>query len=341
MIKSELNSYSGSDPIWGFVALVGAEAYTGEAAVGLDPRVRLFAVDGRIYFAEREGDPAVGARLVNCGAISAAQLSRGAVNVANQESLARLFQRDATIDRDEVELTIATATESLLASIAHQPVGMPEVFPLRHHPSGIHHWLRGASGSDTAASVPVAETPAPVPSEPVEFEPVAVIPAHAGPDDINSFRDDINAVPPVMPAAPAPPPPLEPMPIALKLPRLVAAEPVVMPEPATAHEPVLATDEPPPSPTPTPMPIAPAPAVLAQLPTLAAGPVSMKDLKAVAAEAVMDSAGPTGAHIADNMAAVRIWEMVDDIENDRKPQGQLVTTGAPPPRKRGLLRKNS
>ena len=56
MIRSQLNSYMGGDPIWGFVALIGTERFTGEAAVGLDPRVRLFAVDGRIYFAEREGE---------------------------------------------------------------------------------------------------------------------------------------------------------------------------------------------------------------------------------------------------------------------------------------------
>ena len=40
MIRSQLNSYMGGDPIWGFVALIGTERFTGEAAVGLDPRVR-------------------------------------------------------------------------------------------------------------------------------------------------------------------------------------------------------------------------------------------------------------------------------------------------------------
>ena len=160
MVQSQLNAYSGSDPIWGFVALVGSELFTGEAAVGLDPRVRLFAVDGRIYFAEREDDAALGTRLVNCGAISTMQLARGAVQAGGQESLARLFQRDATIDRDAVELTIEVATETLLATIANNPVGMPEVFPLRHHSAGIHHWLRSTQ--------PAIDT------EPVDTEPVVV-----------------------------------------------------------------------------------------------------------------------------------------------------------------------
>jgi hypothetical protein len=78
VIRSQLNSYSGSDPIWGFVALLGHERFTGEAAVGLDPRVRLFAVDGRVYFAEREGDAPVSTRLVNCGAVTTTQLEHGA-----------------------------------------------------------------------------------------------------------------------------------------------------------------------------------------------------------------------------------------------------------------------
>ena len=145
MIRSQLNSYSGADPIWGFVALIGSERYTGEAAVGIDPRVRLFAVDGRVYFAERDGDAPIGTRLVNCGVVSTTQLEAGAVQVGETTSLARLFQRQPAIDRDAVELTIELATESLLESVANKAVGMPEVFPLRHHSSGVHHWLRAAT----------------------------------------------------------------------------------------------------------------------------------------------------------------------------------------------------
>ena len=153
MIRSQLNSYSGADPIWGFVALIGNERYTGEVAVGIDPRVRLFAVDGRVYFAEREGDAPIGTRLVSCGVVSTTQLEAGGVQIGDTTSLARLFQRQPSIDRDAVELTIELATESLLESIANKAVGMPEVFPLRHHSSGVHHWLRD---SVAATSLPVA-----------------------------------------------------------------------------------------------------------------------------------------------------------------------------------------
>ena len=154
MIRSQLNSYSGADPIWGFVALIGNERYTGEVAVGIDPRVRLFAVDGRVYFAEREGDAPIGTRLVSCGVVSTTQLEAGGVQIGDTTSLARLFQRQPSIDRDAVELTIELATDSLLESIANRAVGMPEVFPLRHHSSGVHHWLRDSAA---ATSLPVAE----------------------------------------------------------------------------------------------------------------------------------------------------------------------------------------
>lgn len=177
MVQSQLSAYSGSDPIWGFVALVRSELFTGEAAVGLDPRVRLFAVEGHIYFAEREDDAPVGTRLVNCGAISANQLARGAVHAGGNESLARLFQRDVTIDRDAVELTVASSTESLLAAIAANPVGMPEVSPLRHHSAGLHHWLRALptlAADDSPVDEIVAVEPIVVPEPVVAVEPIVL-----------------------------------------------------------------------------------------------------------------------------------------------------------------------
>ncbi|MEI7547798.1 MAG: hypothetical protein WCK21_07045, partial [Actinomycetota bacterium] len=208
MVRSQLNSYSGNDPIWGFVALVGAERFTGEAAVGLDPRVHLFAADGRVYYAEREGEPPVGTRLVSCGAITAAQLEAGSVRLGGTASMARLFQRQPLIDRDAVELTIEHATEALLESVANKPVGMPEVFPLRHHPAGLHHWLRSA-----ATLAPTVEpTPEPM------AQPLLVSP------------------PPAAPTAPAMPEPLLPVAtsfVPLNLAPLAASPTVAVPETAS------------------------------------------------------------------------------------------------------------
>lgn len=308
MVQSQLSAYSGSDPIWGFVALVRAELFTGEAAVGLDPRVRLFAVDGHIYFAEREDDLPVGTRLVNCGVITAMQLARGTVQAGGHESLARLFQRDATIDRDAVELTIESATESLLATIAQQPVGMPEVFALRQHPAGMHHWLRATPAPlehDVDSSAAVAATVA---------EPIWAVP----PDAIKV----VQTAPPILaePVATMAPglPTLAPLnnappPVANPVRTPAPAEPMSMP--VSAFEPAAAVFEDP------------------SLPRLAASPISISDLKAAAA------ASEPWSSSSNKMATVQIWEMVDDLFDDGQHQELRVGSGAPQERSRGWRRK--
>ncbi len=270
MIRSQLNSYSGSDPIWGFVALLGNERFTGEAAVGLDPRVRLFAVDGRVYFAEREGDAPVSARLVNCGAVTTTQLEHGAVRIGDTTSLARLFQREPSIDRDAVELTIETATEALLESIANKPVGMPEVFPLRHHSSGIHHWLRTTQQPGPFALLAPARE-APVAVATAEAEPEVQVDVEVAPVAAISVVEEyplaaveVEAVAPaaveveveaVAPEALTPEPPLHVEPVATLAPILhewpltpVVPQHSVDPidsEPAVVEEPTfVATPEP-------------------------------------------------------------------------------------------------
>lgn len=275
MVQSQLSAYSGSDPIWGFVALVRAEAFTGEAAVGLDPRVRLFAVDGHIYFAERDDDDPIEAQLVSSGVVTAMQMARGVVSAGEQESLARLFQRDATIDRDAVELTVATATETLLAAVAAHPVGMPEVFPLRHHPAGLHHWfhdttpsaddepLAGGANDEPAWAAPIDASELPSISELVVLADVPTDPASV-------------AVVPVLASAPTfePPAPVPTMPIAA----------------------------------------APPPAIDIALPKLAAVPMSVKELKSELRKTAVIEPGTAASK---NMAAVQIWEMVDEILDPR------------------------
>ena len=403
MVRSQLNSYSGSDPIWGFVALVGTERFTGETAVGIDPRVRLFAVDGRVYFAEREGDAPIGALLVGTGLVTSTQLEHGAVKIGDASSLARLFQRDPTIDRDAVELTIALATESLLASIASKPVGMPEVFPLRHHSSGVHHWLRAETGSPAQAApvfeektpvleeatiadkktvvaqqAPVAEawngsltpwTVGAVIEESVPIEFVAEV-AHDDTPHDDTPHDDASAL-----ESPAPAqglfslPTLDPV---CALPATTApwvehdthANGTNGHDPRTTIETVTEEQTPLPSmptlpslttrvpwqkpaaddisvapgagtfdllPEPVSYEPAPPPPVL---PQPAAAPISMSDLAAANAEPKSPSSGAT-----HNLAAVDIWEMVDDLTIDGQPEvQQLVSSGAPGKRGRGWLR---
>ncbi len=204
MLRSQLNSYSGGDPIWGFVALIGAEHFTGEAVVGTEQRVHLYALAGRIYYAEHDGDLPIGTRLVSCGAITATQLEYGAVDIAGVQSLARLFQRQPHIDRDAVELTIENATERLLESVATAAVGTPEVFPLRHHPAGIHHWLRSVAATVAPpASEPALQAAPPPPAVENEFaEPEA--PAIEEPSVATTFEPEAAAPMPEVPVLEVP-----------------------------------------------------------------------------------------------------------------------------------------
>ena len=236
MVRSQLNSYSGSDPIWGFVALIGAERFTGEAAVGLDPRVRLFAVDGRVYFAEREGDAPIGSRLVSCGAVTATQLEHGSVRIGDAISIARLFQREPGVDRDAVELTIESSTEALLESIANKPVAMPEVFPLRHHSSGIHHWLRSVTAPATALHAATVDTPdGPLDEAPVDasftLEPVGVLPAAEEPSPVEHAVEEPVAVEEPAIQVPVVEAPLWQPSWQPTVPVLTTLEPVIDPEP--------------------------------------------------------------------------------------------------------------
>ncbi len=140
MSGSELQDFGSDQPIWRFVAEVGADRFTGEAELGIDPRVALFATEGHVYAAELVDGPTIGQRLVQAGALTPEQLAKGAVHVGDTLSLARMFQREPGIDRDQVELALERMTAELLDSVSSYPVGQVSLRPLRHHPSGVHQW---------------------------------------------------------------------------------------------------------------------------------------------------------------------------------------------------------
>ena len=317
MIRSQLSSYSGSDPIWGFVALVGTERFSGETAVGIDPRVRLFAVDGRVYFAEREGDAPIGALLVGAGSVTSAQLEQGSVKIGDTSSLARLFQRDPTIDRDAAELTIALATESLLASIASKPVGLPEVFPLRHHPSGVHHWLRAQAGS-LVEEAPLLNDVTPVPEQ--EWTASAAIEESV---PVELVADSLPTLDPVCAL------------LAMTAPWV---EPHTLANGANGHAPHTTID----TVTEEQLPV-PSMPTLPSLTAVAPGQKPLADGISVApdpgtVDLLPEPMSPwSGA--THNLAAVNIWEMVDDLTTVGQPEvPQLVSGGAPGKRGRRWLR---
>jgi len=169
MALSRLPSYGGNEPVWSFVAQIAEERFSGHAIVGLTPRVHLWAQDGFVYFAERVGATPLPERLVASGALTGEQLAAGSIIIDGEPSIGRLFQRCPDIDRDVVELTVRITTEGLLSAIAEAPVGMPEVHPLRHHPAGLHLWLRPIEENTAAAardhSRPIERPPIPAPVE--------------------------------------------------------------------------------------------------------------------------------------------------------------------------------
>jgi hypothetical protein len=161
MSRSQLDADGVGEPIWEFVAQMGTDRFTGQATVGVSPRVHLYAFEGRVYFAERDGDAAIESRFVNMGVLTPDQLDRGAVRLGNGVSLARLFSREPAIDRDAVELALEMMTAQTLESVAMEPTGAVELFPLRHHATGIHQWnpLAAPQPVDHAVAAPPHDTP--------------------------------------------------------------------------------------------------------------------------------------------------------------------------------------
>lgn len=212
MTRSELQEYDANEPIWGFVAQLGRERFTGQVDVGATTRIELFATEGRVYFAQKVDDPPLGARLVATGALTTEQLRNGSVKVGDTVSLARLFTRVPELDRDAVELMADRFTQQVLEAHAHRPVGLPTLHPFRHHPSGIQQWYRDAEPGEAAE-----------PDQALEALVATVV-------------AQVSGEVPVITASPTPRPETmsEPMPVPV-----VAAEPVAVavPEPEPEVEP--------------------------------------------------------------------------------------------------------
>ena len=176
MIRSQLQNSREDDPTWGFVAQLGAEQFTGEVQLGSTPRVRLYVDEGAIYFAERDGDSPLQSRLVVRGALSPAQLARGGVFVDGSASLARLFSRDGSIDRHEVEVAVERITQDVLDEVGPLPVGSVQLTPLRHHDSGIHEWARRIQPPSIAPRFDMPSAAAPLPRPAPPAAPLSISP---------------------------------------------------------------------------------------------------------------------------------------------------------------------
>ena len=129
-------------------------------------KTKVYMTRGLVYFAERETDDTLATRLVLSGAINLDQLQIGAIRLNCVEHLGRMFERDATIERDAVELAVELITEMTLTDIADQPVLSHRLAMYRHHPSGIARWFSSHQSIDEEL------TPYHAPDEPAAHDSV-------------------------------------------------------------------------------------------------------------------------------------------------------------------------
>ena len=134
-------SVSGPQPGWMTLDEARERSFTGEVVFEVDPEVLVYLDNGVVYYAERASDESLGRRLLDAGIIDRIQLERGTVRVGDVEHLGRLFDREASIDRDAVLVVTETSTEDLITELANHAVTTVRVTAYRHHPSGVHRWF--------------------------------------------------------------------------------------------------------------------------------------------------------------------------------------------------------
>ena len=135
----------GTRPVWAVLDAAGARHFTGEIVLRTEPEVVVHFTAGEAYLAERRGDAPLGERLVDLGVLTADELEQGTVRLGAIAHLGRLFDRLPDLDRDRVELALEVITGEVLGEIADHPVDAIDIASYRHHPSGVHRWLRKPS----------------------------------------------------------------------------------------------------------------------------------------------------------------------------------------------------
>lgn len=127
-------------PVWGVVAQLSAERFTGKVAVGAAPRVTLWCLDGAVYLTERDDDVALQTRLVTSGLVNPEQLAHGVMLVDDRVSLARLFQRVPDLDRNAILMSLRRTNEATLAAISDLSADPVERVAGMLHPTGVAEW---------------------------------------------------------------------------------------------------------------------------------------------------------------------------------------------------------
>jgi len=202
---------------WEVIEEARGAKITGELAITTASSKTLVYLEcGSVYFAHGEGEETLANRFVEAGAITAEQLRRGVVRLNGVEHLGRLFERDATVERDAVELALELMTEQALTEVASQEVLSSQTTMYRQHSSGVVRWF--------AAPIVVAT--------PEVAAVVAEAIADAAVEDVVEAEADTTPKP--IPTLPAPtlltPNRLAPRPPVNRLTQLVAAPLSLVPE---------------------------------------------------------------------------------------------------------------
>jgi hypothetical protein len=202
---------------WEVIEEARGAKITGELAITTaSSKTLVYLETGSVYFAHADGEETLANRFVEAGAITAEQLRRGVVRLNGVEHLGRLFERDATVERDAVELALELMTEQALTEVASQEVLSSQTTMYRQHSSGVVRWF----------AAPIVVT-AP------EFDAVvAEAIADAAVEDV--VEAEADATPRPIPTLPAPalltPNRLAPRPPVNRLTQLVAAPLLLVPE---------------------------------------------------------------------------------------------------------------
>ncbi len=142
----EVDLFENSDaatprPAWHVIEAARRRYLTGVLMLDTTPPTNVYLRDGQVYFAERSTDGGLGVRLLVEGVITREQMHKGTLQVSGVEHLGRMFERDASIDRDAVELCVELMTDDVLTNVATVDVPGYKMVLYKRHPSGLDRWL--------------------------------------------------------------------------------------------------------------------------------------------------------------------------------------------------------
>lgn len=126
---------------WRVLDTARAQQFTGEIIFQSQPSVSVYLDSGHAYYAVRAGGPSICERLIDADVVTPMQIERGVIRIGDVENLGRLFDRDASVDRDAVMVVVELATDDVVTLLANTVTSSITLTAYRHHASGVHRWF--------------------------------------------------------------------------------------------------------------------------------------------------------------------------------------------------------